>query len=1006
MKIKDFITFNFFNFFNFIIFFYYFGKIYSQSTNDTSNQIYEIHILFNSTGLQSIYCDDNINIFGTENINIYKIDENENKSPINSLLRKEASNFYCLSSIKYNVISTNDKIVIEFKTNPRTLKQLFSDSTIYKIERFDYPFPENDEDFNGMFYHCVELSYVDFSNFNFENTKDVNSMFYDCQKLEKVIFPTNYKASNIESFSDMFAFTTSLTSIDLSFFSFINAKNMGYMFNGCSNLKYIDFPKNEKAEKVESLSDIFAGCENLISIDLSCFNFKNVKNFAYMFNGCKNISDIKFNFEEKLSSVQNCKYMFSGCSQLTSINLSKFSFINVNDLTSMFYDCSNLEELILPQDEKATNINDLSYMFHGCEKLTSIDLSNISLVNAKQLSYMFYGCYNLTYLNFPKGEKATKIENFQNMFLFCESLISLDLSDFSFSNAKDLSGMFFYCSSLETLILPKNEIATKVEDISYMFAICFKLKTIDLSGISFAKIRNMNYLFSNCINLEKIIFPNDEEINNIEYFIYVFSNCHKLTSIDLSKFNLEKVKDLSYLFFSCIMLETIKFPTVKLNEVENFQNLFYNCTKLKSIDLSNISLSKAKNLDLMFANCESLLNIIFAKNEEIRTIDSMNGTFSNCYLLNSIDIRHFYIDKDVNLINLFSNCYSLKEIDIFNIETSKSTSTFNFLNNVYSLEGCLYYSYDNIHSLNSLTIKSCSEYMGFHKCGPCINNDNSNEYCTININGNSLNFYYIEYELNLPILERQCYWSRNSGIVAGYTFINNTDKNKISYYSDYCSYYCEICSENKFGCTKCKNNLYPIDIEYNDYINNKKSYYYCYSKANMINYYFDEDKKQFIKCSEKCKECLKGVDICNECNEEKGYYEIENLKNECWKESLLDNYVFDKEAKQWRKCNERCSKCKKQVKSELDHQCEKCTNNYYPYLIDYNNYNNKFLTGINCWTKNEVKLKNRNYFLNPLGLFEQCDNSCAECETKKDNCLECQMNYYYINEKKKWDMFS
>ena len=180
MKIKDFITFNFFNFFNFIIFFYYFGKIYSQSTNNVSNQIYEIHILFNSTGLQSIYCDDNINIFGTENINIYKIDENENKSPINSLLRKEASNFYCLSSIKYNVISTNDKIVIELKTNPRTLKQLFADSTIYKIERFDYPFPENDEDFNGMFYHCVELSYVDFSNFSENYIRLCKKVFQIC----------------------------------------------------------------------------------------------------------------------------------------------------------------------------------------------------------------------------------------------------------------------------------------------------------------------------------------------------------------------------------------------------------------------------------------------------------------------------------------------------------------------------------------------------------------------------------------------------------------------------------------------------------------------------------------------------------------------------------------------------------------------------------------------------------------------------------------------------------
>ena len=188
-----------------------------------------------------------------------------------------------------------------------------------------------------------------------------------------------------------------------------------------------------------------------------------------------------------------------------------------------------------------------------------------------------------------------------------------------------------------------------------------------------------------------------------------------------------------------------------------------------------------------------------------------------------------------------------------------------------------------------------------------------------------------------------------------------------------------------------------MDTEYIKYTNNETSYFYCYEKKEMKNYFFDEEKQQFIKCSEKCSECLKGVDICTECNEKKSYYPIENIKNECWKEPPTKNYCFDSEVNQWRKCNERCSRCLKQVKSELDHQCLECSNNYYPYLIDYQNFKNLNLTGFNCWLISEVKLKHKNYFLNNLNQFEQCDISCAECETKKDNCLECQMNYYYID---------
>ena len=139
-----------------------------------------------------------------------------------------------------------------------------------------------------------------------------------------------------------------------------------------------------------------------------------------------------------------------------------------------------------------------------------------------------------------------------------------------------------------------------------MFAICFNLKSIDLSGISFKNIKEMDYLFSNCINLETIIFPNDDEYSNIESFSYVFANCHKLITIDLTKFNLEKVTDISYLFFSCINLENIIFPNKKMINIEKMEHTFDNCTKILSIDFTNImSTSSLTNLDFTFSNCKN-----------------------------------------------------------------------------------------------------------------------------------------------------------------------------------------------------------------------------------------------------------------------------------------------------------------------------------------------------------------------------------------------------------------
>ena len=979
-----------FIFLNFIV------KKTCQQETENDPPKYEIHFFFGKIGLNTLYCDDNIEIYDTANINYYKIDENNNKININSYITKNSAEGFCLYPIKYNVISINEKIIIEIIGNPKKLKQLFADSHIKKIERFDYPFPIDETDMNGLFYHCIELEYVDLSNFIFTNTKDVSKMFYNCPKLTQIIFPINSQSNNIEDFSDMFSFSTELKIVDLSSFSFQKAKNMGYMFNGCSKLEEIIFPKNEVAQNVELFSDMFSTCTKLKSLDLSGFSFKNIRNMAYMFNGCSSLVSIKFPTNEKTTNLQHIKYMFAGCSNLTSIDISGLSFVNIVDINSLFNECSSLKTLILPQNEIASNIQDFSRMFYGCLNLTEIDLSNIDFANAKKLSYMFYQCKSLENIEFYTSVKATKVTNCQRMFLYCENLKKIDLSNFSFNLARDLSAMFFDCSSLETVILPKDELATNVEDISNMFAICFKLKIIDLSGISFTKIKDMSYLFSNCISLETIIFPDDIETgNNIENIAYIFANCHQLTTIDLSKFNFEKVEDLSYLFFSCINLETIIPPTIRMNNIKIMEHTFDNCTKLQSIDLSNINMESTLNFSYAFANCKNLIYLIFNNNEEIKNIITMEHMFSNCISLTSLNLNQFYINNNVNLNYCFSNCASLKELSIWNIKTKEinSDSVYNILNGD-SLERCLYHSYDNINIGDSITNKICSQYIGYHKCGPCLNT-NDNEYCIMNIDGENFQFYYLDTEADLPIMERQCFWSQKYQNIGRYTFLNNTKKNRISYFIDYCDNFCEICSDNRYGCLQCKNNLYPIDIEYNEYRNGYKSYYFCYNINDMKNYYFNPIIEQFAKCSEKCTECLNGVDICSKCNNEKGFYKVEGRENECWKAPPTENWVFDNIAKEWRKCNDRCKKCRYQSNSVIDHQCLECNTNYYSYYTDYLNFKEGITTSLNCYTKEDVKLENENYFLNG-NYFEKCHESCAQCEMKKDNCIKCQMNHFNI----------
>jgi len=89
------------------------------------------------------------------------------------------------------------------------------------------------------------------------------------------------------------------------------------------------------------------------------------------------------------------------------------------------------------------------------------------------------------------------------------------------------------------------------KNIHHMFHDCEKLTSIDLSNFSFGKIKDMDYLFNGCKNLEKIIWPNDGNYILVESISYMFNKCKKLTSIDLSNFSFNNTLQFNYLFSNC-----------------------------------------------------------------------------------------------------------------------------------------------------------------------------------------------------------------------------------------------------------------------------------------------------------------------------------------------------------------------------------------------------------------------------------------------------------------------
>ena len=655
---------------------------------------------------------------------------------------------------------------------------------------------------------------------------------------------------------------------------------------------------------------------------------------------------------------------FYGTSNLNVYKILENGNINVNSqLKLKYYEGSNTPHYLCNK-----------YIVY---KTNSLNEKLLIEFNAPKDFRLFFCNSTATFIEIKSGN-FDNYKDYTLTFANNKNLISLDLSNFGMKNVEIFDGIFEFDINLEKIIWPINPKTGVIKQSCTMFYQCSKLTSIDISFFDFSKVTIMHATFADCYNLEKIIFPNKTKISLIEDFSYVFWNCNKITSIDLSNFEFSSIFDMRYLFYNCRNLNTIIWPKENITffsyNTRSFSYMFYNCSSLISIDLSKFYyFNGITDLSYMFSNCNNLKFI------KLSGYLDWQAAPVNVYFYSS----HAYMAIKTTINNMFLNCTSIKILNLLTININFNTE---LLPNISILEGCLFHEY------NSDMIK-CSKYMGFFYCGECSNN-NKNEYCSKKILGENYNFFFFG-QTRLSDEKKQCFWSNNYSNFEEYEFINNiNDKN---YYYDYfCHRWCETCSKDKSGCIKCKNNFYPVNNDYNNYLNKLNNSFNCYEVKDMKNYYLDLVNSQFIKCNEKCKECKWGVDYCSICND--GYYSIEDQEYNCSKTAPGDNYALDFITNQWRKCDKRCKKCYKQTRSKIDHQCLKCNDNYYPYKMDYDNYVNKKLniTGFNCYTFLEVKNDNINYYLSSNYFFEKCDNSCIECEYESNFCKICNLDYYNI----------
>ena len=136
---------------------------------------------------------------------------------------------------------------------------------------------------------------------------------------------------------------------------------------------------------------------------------------------------------------------------------------------------------------------------------------------------------------------------------------------------------------------------SELDDLSYILGILNNVEVIDISGWDTSNVIDMNFMFSQCKKLKKIIGIENLDVSKLEYANYMFYGGENLVELDLTNWNPKLLQKTRYMFYGCLNLKIIKnIENWQLPNIKEVKYMFSGCTKL-DIDLSNWDLTNIKD---------------------------------------------------------------------------------------------------------------------------------------------------------------------------------------------------------------------------------------------------------------------------------------------------------------------------------------------------------------------------------------------------------------------------
>ena len=391
------------------------------------------------------------------------------------------------------------------------------------------------------------------------------------------------------------------------------------------------------------------------------------------------IKHVTFDESFKTFTPTSLSYFFTYNLE-TITGLENLNTKNVTNMQGMFQGCLKLKELDVTHFNTA-NVTNMIGMFRNCEALTSLDVTNFNTANVTNMNYMFWHCYKLSSLDVTKFNTG-KVTNMRGMFSDCKALTSLDLTYFNTENVTKMEYMFSDCLELTAIFASNKFVTHQVSTSNDMFSNCKKLKgdkewTEDnATDKTYATINGGYFTRNNaypCVKYadgtltfyyknNKTLGENEYELNSDKKAPEWLTYKDNITNVVFDT-SFAKARPMScyHWFYECKKLKQIEgIEYLNTEEVTNMEGMFTNCQALTSLDVTNFNTEKVTTMKNMFADCQALTSLDLT-NFNTTIVEAMFTMFNDCSALTTIYASDkFVITKDIWDAVMFYGCTKLK----------------------------------------------------------------------------------------------------------------------------------------------------------------------------------------------------------------------------------------------------------------------------------------------------------------------------------------------------------